>query len=66
MSAPRLLTLADAAPILGISRAGVYRLAKKNALPGLRRLSPRQFRVSTAELEAFLGAPIERTQPEAA
>ncbi len=49
-----LLKLPDVAPLLGLSRAGVYRLAARDALPGLRRLGARQFRVSAPELDAYI------------
>jgi excisionase family DNA binding protein len=57
MSRVRLIGVPDAAVYLGISRTRAYQLARENQLPGLRRLGARQYRVSVAELEAFLGAP---------
>ena len=66
-----LLKLPDVAPLLGLSRAGVYRLAARDALPGLRRLGARQFRVSAPELDAFIrgaaaGPPDQPDHPRAA
>lgn len=58
MAPVRMIGIPDAAPLLGISRERAYKLARENRLPGVRRLGDRQYRVSVAELEAFLGAPI--------
>jgi excisionase family DNA binding protein len=63
----RLLTLPEAAPLLNVSRGRIYELARQDALPGLRRLGKRSYRIAVSELEAFLGAPIDAPdQPEAA
>ena len=65
-----LLKIPVAAQLMGLSRAGAYRLAARDALPGLRKLSPRQFRVSAAELYAFIhgtaGQPEQPDHPRAA
>jgi excisionase family DNA binding protein len=54
-----LIPVSEAAPLLGISRHRAYELARANLLPGLRKLGARQYRVSVAELEAFLGAAVQ-------
>lgn len=62
----RLLTLPEVAPLLKISRGRIYELARQDALPGLRRLGKRSYRIAAADLEAFLGAPLDPPTPGAA
>lgn len=53
-----LITVPQAAPVLGLSTRRAYQLAKAGELPGLRRLGERTYRVSVRELESFVGAPL--------
>jgi excisionase family DNA binding protein len=55
-----LISVPQAAPVLGLSTRRAYQLAEAGELPGLRRLGKRTYRVSVPELEAFLGAPLPR------
>lgn len=48
------LTVAQAAEVLGVSRATAYELVRLGRVPVVR-LSPRCFRVPTATLAAMLG-----------
>jgi excisionase family DNA binding protein len=48
------LTVVEAAEVLGISRASAYEAARKNELPGARRIGGRIV-VSRSELDRFLG-----------
>jgi excisionase family DNA binding protein len=57
MLAP-LLTVPEAALPLKLSRRRAYQLAQSGDLPGVRKLGPRSYRVSRAELEAYLGAAV--------
>ncbi|WP_210494887.1 helix-turn-helix domain-containing protein [Patulibacter sp. SYSU D01012] len=48
-----VMTVADAAKLLGISTSGAYKLARAGELPGARRLGARWL-VFRPALEAFL------------
>ena len=54
----RLLTIPEVAPVLRLSTRRAYELAQAGQLAGVRRRGTRQYRVSVAELEAYLGAPL--------
>jgi len=51
---PRFLTLADVAEVLNTSTAQVYALVKRRELRGIQIGGRGQWRVETAELEAFI------------
>ncbi len=55
----RLLKVSEAAPLLGVSLHRAYELARSGTLPGLRKLGQRQYRVSSAELEQFVGGAVD-------
>ncbi|MFN7286274.1 MAG: helix-turn-helix transcriptional regulator, partial [bacterium] len=57
-----LLTAPEAARVIRVSPRRAYELAARGELPGVRRVGKRTFRVSRAELEAFVGAPILREE----
>ena len=59
---PRFLTLDDVATELATSRAQVYALVRRDDLRGMRIGGRGQWRVSRADLEAY----IERTYAETA
>jgi hypothetical protein len=61
-----LISIPKAAPFFGLSTRRCYQLAEADALPGLRRLGKRTYRVSVPELEAFIGAPLSLTSSERA
>lgn len=53
-----LLTVPEAARVIRMSPRRAYELAASGELPGVRRMGKRTFRVSRAELEAFVGASL--------
>jgi len=53
-----LLTVEEAADLLGISRSTAYRRVEDGTLPVIR-LGTRTTRIATAELLAMLGLPVE-------
>ncbi|CAB4955368.1 unannotated protein [freshwater metagenome] len=52
--APRFLTLADVAETLSISASQAYALVRNGELPAIKVGGRGQWRVETAELEAYI------------
>jgi excisionase family DNA binding protein len=52
--APRFLTLADVAEVLSTSSAQVYALVRRGDLPAIRIGGRGQWRVESAQLEAYI------------
>ncbi len=50
----KLITVAQAADAMGVSRNTAYRMAQDGTLPGLVRLPGRQFRIKSGVLAAWL------------
>jgi excisionase family DNA binding protein len=61
---PRFLTLADVAEILNTSQAQVYALVRRGELRAIKIGGRGQWRVETAELEAFIARMYAQTDAE--
>jgi excisionase family DNA binding protein len=61
---PRFLTLADVAEILNTSQAQVYALVRRGELRAIKIGGRGQWRVETAELEAFIERMYAQTDAE--
>lgn len=61
MADPRFLTLADVADVLNISVTQTYALVRNGDLPALKIGGRGQWRVESAQLEAYIGRMYEQT-----
>ena len=59
---PRFLQLADVAEILNISAAQAYALVRNGSLPAIKVGGRGQWRVETAELEAYIKRAYDETR----
>jgi excisionase family DNA binding protein len=59
---PRFLQLADVAEILNISAAQAYALVRNGSLPAIKVGGRGQWRVETAELEAYIKRAYDDTR----
>jgi len=60
--APRFLQLADVAQILNISAAQAYALVRNGSLPAIKVGGRGQWRVESAELEAYIQRAYDETR----
>lgn len=60
--APRFLQPADVAEVLNISSAQVYALLRSGDLPGIKIGGRGQWRVETAQLEAYISRMYDETR----
>ena len=59
---PRFLTLADVAEVLSTSSAQVYALVRRGDLPAIRIGGRGQWRVESAQLEAYIARMYDDTK----